>query len=327
MILPPTNGQPSGAAFPLGTEELPISLIAVPRQASKLNEDVVEQLMLSIKRRGLIYPILVIPVPNSDGYLIVVGIHRLEAHRRLGLRTIWANVRSGDPEMVEMDQLEENLFRKELPVLERALQEKRLRDLYTKVHGDTVRGVAGARVRHGRANDTLSFADMAARQGSGKRTIQRRLKLAGDLCPKAVIALHGTPVANNQSTLIDLSKKPKSEQLGIAEVLASGRTTDVKKAVQQILGLPTMIKAPSVGEVTVPLQTSDQGYSAIASLRGRRVHVVVQKGLNAVTFRDLGPADPHRAYPNDQEILTPECWTVCLQQLVDECISSPAAVG
>jgi len=56
-----------------------------------LDEAIVEDLAKSIKANGLLQPIMV--KPAGDGYELVFGLHRLEACRRLGWRTIPALVR------------------------------------------------------------------------------------------------------------------------------------------------------------------------------------------------------------------------------------------
>lgn len=135
------RGQFSGAApSPSSMITVDTSKIVMPTQSGALNEDVVGELAVSIKRAGLLNPLLVTEVPRADAFLLVAGAHRLAALRRLNWPTAQVIVRTGRPYEVEMDHLEENLVRKELPVLERALQERRLRELYIQEHPETMRG-------------------------------------------------------------------------------------------------------------------------------------------------------------------------------------------
>jgi len=311
-------------------EIVEVSSIAVPKRASPLNDAVVEQLIKSIQRRGLLYPPLVICVPNSDAYLLVVGAHRLEALRRLGLVWVPVIVREGDPEEVEMDQLEENLARKELSVLERAFQEQRLFDLYKTKHPNTVRGKAGAVARHGGANENSSFAEAMSRPRSGKRSVQYRLQLSRNLNPEAAAALYGTPVANNRGALIALSKLPSAEQPKLATVLGSGAAANVDEAKRLVSGLPLLVSPPRSSKVTAPLERTETGYLATASFLGHKVVVTIREDHPSVTLEDSGPAAPHRGYIDDQNSLSVDGLQRVLGELVAELptpISKDVTVG
>jgi len=79
-------------------------------QLRQTDEKIVEELMISIKRQGLLQPILVRPVA-SRGLEIVFGIHRVEAFRRLGRNAIPAMVRSLSDECAFLTRVGENLTR------------------------------------------------------------------------------------------------------------------------------------------------------------------------------------------------------------------------
>lgn len=61
-------------------------------QLRQIDEKIVEELAISIEHQGLLQPILVRPIA-SQIFEIVFGVHRVEAHRRLGRDTILASVR------------------------------------------------------------------------------------------------------------------------------------------------------------------------------------------------------------------------------------------
>lgn len=323
--VPPIDGQPSGAARPPSTIEIvKVSSIAAPKRPSPLNETVIEHHMLSIHRAGLLSPLLVIRVPNSDAFLLIAGAHRLEALRRLGLTEVQVNIREGDAEEVEMDHLEENLARKELSVMERAFQERRLFELYTTKHPKTLRGIAGAIARHKHATERISFAVAMARPRSGPRTIRDRLSIAKHLQPEAASVLYGTPAANRLACLKSLSKLPQEEQVRVAKVLAEESTTSVPQAVQSLLGSPKLVAAPKANEVVVALELVDGKRRGVVNISGRKYSVALATEVWSLTLRDIGKADLHRAYPNDDDLLTSNTWATTIQELIAE-LPAPVA--
>jgi ParB family chromosome partitioning protein len=87
----------------------------------------VEELVQSIRQHGLLQPIVV--RPHGSGYQLISGERRLRAFRILGKTTIPATVREGvaDQEMLEL-ALVENVQRKDLDPIERALGFRRMMD-------------------------------------------------------------------------------------------------------------------------------------------------------------------------------------------------------
>jgi sulfiredoxin len=70
-------------------ESIPIASIYVPtKRRATLNPDTVQQLAQSIMETGQQAPILV--RPDGDRFVLVEGLHRLEACRALGEATIFA---------------------------------------------------------------------------------------------------------------------------------------------------------------------------------------------------------------------------------------------
>ena len=106
-----------------GTREIPIELIrpnaAQPRILFDQTE--LEELAASIRRTGVLQPILVRPAPGApDQYQIVAGERRWRAAQRAGLASVPALVRElGDVETLEA-ALIENLQRSDLNALEEA---------------------------------------------------------------------------------------------------------------------------------------------------------------------------------------------------------------
>jgi len=71
-----------------------ISSIRINDRKRKLNDDKVAELAESILLLGLLEPILV--TQNGDEYTLLAGLHRLEAAKLLGWKTIEATLYQGD---------------------------------------------------------------------------------------------------------------------------------------------------------------------------------------------------------------------------------------
>jgi len=93
-----------------------ISSIRINDRKRKLNDDKVAELAESILLLGLLEPILV--TQNGDEYTLLAGLHRLEAAKLLGWKTIEAALYQGDDLECELVEIDENLMNNDLTVLE-----------------------------------------------------------------------------------------------------------------------------------------------------------------------------------------------------------------
>lgn len=84
------------------------------------DEETLEKLSQSIKKRGLIQPIIVRKIPNSNKYEIIAGERRWRASMLAGLETIIAIVRDSDESDRMAVALIENIQRENLSPLEEA---------------------------------------------------------------------------------------------------------------------------------------------------------------------------------------------------------------
>ena len=131
---------PSGSAQ--GILEVPLDQIRPnPRQPrSRFPKQELRVLADSIKRHGLLQPLLVVATP--DGYQLVAGDRRLQASRLAGLRAVPALVRqAGEQASLEM-ALIENLQRENLNPLEEAEGFRQLADDFNLSH-DQIAGLIG----------------------------------------------------------------------------------------------------------------------------------------------------------------------------------------
>lgn len=94
----------------------------------QFDEEALEELAESIKRYGLIQPIV---VTKKDGYYqIIAGERRWRASKKAGLTTIQAIVRNDDEKKNQEIALIENIQREDLNVVEKAIGIKSLMEAY-----------------------------------------------------------------------------------------------------------------------------------------------------------------------------------------------------
>jgi len=112
--------------------------VVVGDRKRTLDQTKVAELAESLSRLGLLNPITV-----SDSGQLLAGLHRLEAARSLGWKWIDVTVTSLDELASELVEIDENLVRAELSVLERAEHLQRRRRIYEDIHPETVRPKGG----------------------------------------------------------------------------------------------------------------------------------------------------------------------------------------
>jgi ParB/RepB/Spo0J family partition protein len=106
--------------------ELPLDKIFPnPDQPRKIfNQEKLEELAMSIKKHGVLEPIVV--TPRSNLYMIIAGERRYRASLLAGLKSISATVREADDALVEELSLIENIQREDLNIIEEGKAYQRL---------------------------------------------------------------------------------------------------------------------------------------------------------------------------------------------------------
>ncbi len=234
-------------------ERIQISAIQIPK--NHRNPKRVETLAESIKHVGQINPIVV-----RDDMQLIAGGRRLAACRLLEQSDILASVLTVDDIDAELLEIDENLERHELTVLQRADQLKRRKELYEARHPETKAGVAGGKARQGKgksATKMISFADdTAAKSGVSPETVRQEVQIAEDLDSDVKDAIRGTDLEDRKVDLLELARLPKEEQGVVVEEVTKakgrGKKTTVAKAAKS-LG----VKAKR-GKKSAPVTTDDE---------------------------------------------------------------------
>ena len=177
--------------------------------------------------RGQLQPIII----TGSGAL-VCGYHRLEAARLLDWTEIEVRVLDLSPVEAELAELEENLVRSELTVLERGEHYCRRKSLHEKLYPETRQGGAPGLPGGGKAKTTgrIGFVrDTAVRLGRAESVVREELRI-GALPAPVKQELVGTPGANDKGRLLSLTRLSGEAQLAAARRLAQGLPVEERPA-------------------------------------------------------------------------------------------------
>ncbi len=208
----------------------------------------VSALMESISAVGLLNPIVV-----SKDFRLIAGLHRLEAFRQLGAIKIPAKVLDISGLKAALVEVDENLIRNELTVLERAEQLTTRKEIYEELFPSTRKGGRRGNQFTGglkRQNDRLSFCqDTSKKTGQSARTVQRLIRIARSIGNDARDTIRKLPIAQNYRELLKLSRLPTSDQSAVAQYIAAGKAAGVKEA-QYRLDRDRLLAAPCATPLT-----------------------------------------------------------------------------
>jgi hypothetical protein len=240
----PASGKAAPSSIQVGLLD-----ILVSDRLRPLRPEAVDEIADSFKTLGQLQPIVVRQVKPSKisvaNYVLVAGVHRVEAARKLGWKTIAAVVIDGvDAELAEID---ENLVRADLSPAERKVHIGLRKTLYEAKHPETKHGAVG---RGGKSSkDEISFVeDTAHKTGRGRSTVARDAKHA-----KTVAVLGEIPGTSldSDSEIEALSKLPVQEQRDLAEQAKAGIEVTAKPAA------PAHATPPDEIDTSSPASTAD----------------------------------------------------------------------
>ena len=150
--------------------EIPIDEIKVNRRMRRTDEERIKDLAESIKNIGLLHNICV--AQKDDTYVLLSGLHRLEAFKILGRTTIPATVRQSNEHIDELIEVEENLVRSELNAIQTAEHIIKREELLIALGKKAVVG------NNQYTEDKITNEDLARQMGYTKRTYQYKRSVA-----------------------------------------------------------------------------------------------------------------------------------------------------
>ncbi len=211
--------------------KIAIADIVIPKKRKRELGDF-SALAKSMELLGQLNPIVI----TSDNRL-VAGLHRINAAKSLGWTTIECSRITFAELDAELAEIDENLIRNELTVLERAEHLKRRKEIYEAKNPETKKGAKGGWHNNKTANlesEIISFSrDAAQATKTTKRTVEQDVKIATDIPEEVKEKLKDTPVADRKVDLLKISRMDKEEQEKVAEKIAEGAPS-VKEAKKQI---------------------------------------------------------------------------------------------
>lgn len=204
--------------------------IVIKNRKRLLDTVKVTKLAESIGKIGLLHPIAIDEHNN-----LLAGLHRIEACKLLGWQAIPAIIRqNGDALLAELTEIDENLIRNELTVLEQGEHLKRRDEVLAEMG---VRAKQGDnRFTNGRGAESAPLkttAGIAAEVGVSKRRAQERKQIADKITDEVKDAIRETELADRATDLLQLARLSPEEQMDAAQRVLTGKARNVKQAKKQ----------------------------------------------------------------------------------------------
>lgn len=246
-----------------------ISDIRVGERFRQANPANVKNLAQSIAERGMINSITV----NQEGWLIS-GLNRLEACKKLGMDEVEVSVKSVAGSDVKVMEIDENLLRQDLTVLQKAEAILYKKNEYEKEHpeirhGGVRRGKAAessGQIGDSKKRFTLYFA---GESGDSESTIRRDLHIATDIIPEVKVLIGNTWVEDNKGALLLLANSNPENQKHIAQKLVKVKADSAREVLQ---------KLAATGPKTKPAKVATQKKTVSAVKETSSISVPVLKG-------------------------------------------------
>ncbi len=257
--------------------EIEVSKVRVAKNR-KARPEAVAALVESIGEIGLLNPIIL-----DDDNNLIAGVHRLEAHKKLGERMIEFRRSDLDTLGRELARIDENLCRNQMTAMERGDALKDRQEIWEQLHPEVKQGgqpgKKGGGKQKSKTATVAGFAkDTATKTGTSERSVQRHTHVAKGLDVEAKLALQEIPAAQSPG-ITELEKLvrlgPEKQREVAAQVAKTGET--VKAATRALLRRDQVAQVrvyqPPAGEFAVivadpPWQYGDQLDGSDASRGG-----------------------------------------------------------
>lgn len=228
------------------TKMVPLDLIDIPPRLRPVDPSAVEMIAAGFEESGQKQSILL--RPKGDRYELVAGAHRMGAARLIEWKDIRADIEEMTDDQARLAEIDENLMRRELNPLDRAIFLFQRKAIYERLHPETAHGKAPkSKVERlkaeagGEKSQSLRLfmparftAEAAEKIGLSERAIQLAISIAEGLSPKTIEALRGTALEGNQQALLALSQIEPKHQVEAVKLVASGEKRTLNEALVQV---------------------------------------------------------------------------------------------
>jgi hypothetical protein len=211
------------------TERLLLQDIETGGRLRAVDPAKVSGIKASIREIGLRTPITVAATRDGDdwSFRLVAGAHRLEALRQLGEEFVDAYVMEGDPEDIELWEIDENFARAELSDAQRAEHHVRREAILIR------KGVVSSGPGQPKKNSAklAKYSELAATAlGVGERTVHRDLARGKKIDPEVLAEVAGTAL-DKGVVLDELASTPREQQREkLSEIASRGLRARVSPA-------------------------------------------------------------------------------------------------
>lgn len=224
--------------------QLSIADITIPENRKRGVRDV-SSLAKSMDAIGLLNPVVVTKTNR-----LVAGLRRITAAKELKWTKIEARQIDLSDIVSQIAEIDENLEREDLTVLERSEQLAERKALYEALHPETRNGYGPGRGKKDRNNSVPFTADTAAKTKQSRSTIEQEVKIATSLPEEVKEKIRGTTVEDRKADLLKLSRMDEKEQKQVAEKIAAGATSikEAKKEIHREAKTPSKTQAKKAAE-------------------------------------------------------------------------------
>jgi len=191
--------------------------IKVNNRIRGLDNDRVTEIASSIKEIGLLNPITI-----SEDNVLIAGLHRLRAVTMLGHNEIEANVVSLSSLDQELAEIDENLMRYDLKILDRGHHLKRRKEIYEKKYPETkARNVEGHISNYktsaaDSATEVKTFvADTSQKTNISPRVIREEIQLASSFTPEIEEQIEEADITKTE--MLVLARQPEDKHKEILD--------------------------------------------------------------------------------------------------------------
>lgn len=248
--------------------QIPISQIKVSEGRREADQEAVQELVDSISRVGLLNPITV-----DQEYMLIAGLHRLEAAKLLGWSEIECTVSSLEGLLAELAEVDENVVRKGLSAVEYSDLLLRRKEIYEMLHPE---------IKHGgdRKSEKIKIAkcnldpakpfiqDTAEKLGVHPTTVARQIQTAKNLTDEAKDIIRDTGTKITKKDALKLSRLAPEQQKEAASRLAAGDIHSMDEyhpAPAEPEELPPVPESPPEAPAppSVPYSLGDKHYASV----------------------------------------------------------------
>jgi ParB family chromosome partitioning protein len=213
-------------------------IVIAARMRDRLRDDAIASLMESIQKIGLREPptIRIGHDEDEDGGeypILVAGLHRIEALKRLGAQYADCAVFDGDETEARLWEISENLHRAELTVQQQAehiAEWVRLTEVQSgqDVHNESKRADGRGHRHEGGVAKAARELPIAGKSEHAKRkTVERAIRIAG-IAPAAKAAAAAAGLDDNQSALLTVAQAEPEQQARVVEEIAERKAQKAK---------------------------------------------------------------------------------------------------